>query len=54
MPSSWICVDANLVIRLVADPSDEPVRQLWAQCTCWYTKREAPNREPLERIRACE
>lgn len=31
MPSSWVCVDANLVIRLVADPSDQAVRQLWAQ-----------------------
>ena len=23
MNSSWLCVDANLVIRLVADPKDE-------------------------------
>jgi predicted nucleic acid-binding protein len=36
MPSSWICVDANLVIRLVADPSDESVQRLWAQ---WDTTR---------------
>jgi len=31
MSSSWLCVDANLVIRLVADPGDLSVRQLWEQ-----------------------
>lgn len=29
MNDSWVCVDAGLVIRLVADPEDEVVRQLW-------------------------
>jgi len=29
MPSSWLCVDANLVVRLVADPADTVVRRLW-------------------------
>lgn len=29
MSNSWLCVDANLVIRLVADPKDESVRELW-------------------------
>jgi predicted nucleic acid-binding protein len=29
MSSSWICVDANLVLRLVADPADEPIQRLW-------------------------
>ena len=29
MSSLWICVDASLVIRLVADPADEAVRRLW-------------------------
>ena len=29
MPGSWLCVDASLVIRLVADPADEAVRGLW-------------------------
>jgi predicted nucleic acid-binding protein len=29
MPNSWLCVDANLVLRLVADPRDEAVRRLW-------------------------
>lgn len=29
MSSSWVCVDANLVVRLVADPKDELVRGLW-------------------------
>jgi predicted nucleic acid-binding protein len=31
MHSTWLCPDANLVIRLVADPKDRTVRQLWAQ-----------------------
>jgi predicted nucleic acid-binding protein len=31
MPNSRICVDASVVIRLVADPSDEKVRALWEQ-----------------------
>ncbi len=35
MRNSWLCVDANLVIRLVADPKDETVRQLWEQ---WDTE----------------
>ena len=29
MNNSWICVDANLVIRLMVDPEDTVVRQLW-------------------------
>jgi predicted nucleic acid-binding protein len=37
MHSSTVCVDANLVIRLVADPSDEPVRQLWER---WDIERQ--------------
>jgi predicted nucleic acid-binding protein len=31
MSSSWLCVDANLVVRLVADPKDEFGRGLWEQ-----------------------
>ena len=31
MPSSWLCIDANLVIRLVASPADEAVRHMWEQ-----------------------
>jgi predicted nucleic acid-binding protein len=31
MPNSWICVDANLVMRLVIAPQDQPVQQLWQQ-----------------------
>ena len=31
MSNLWLCVDANLVIRLVADPRDEIVRQMWEQ-----------------------
>jgi predicted nucleic acid-binding protein len=29
MSNSWICVDAGLVIRLVADPADVSVHQAW-------------------------
>jgi len=36
MRNSWLCIDANLVIRLVADPKDETVRQLWEQ---WDAER---------------
>jgi len=36
MNSSWVCVDANLVMRLVADPADEPIRSLWEQ---WDSER---------------
>ena len=34
MPNSWICVDANLFIRLVADPNDIIIHQLWER---WET-----------------
>ncbi len=36
MSNSWLCVDANLVIRLVTDPSAQTVQQLWEQ---WVTER---------------
>ena len=36
MSSSWLCVDANLVIRLVADPSAQSVQQIWEQ---WADER---------------
>ena len=36
MRNSWLCIDANLVIRLVADPKDETVRRLWEQ---WDAER---------------
>lgn len=36
MSSSWLCVDANLVIRLVADPAAIEVHRLWEQ---WDTAR---------------
>jgi predicted nucleic acid-binding protein len=31
MPKSWICVDANLITRVVIAPDDQPVQQLWRQ-----------------------
>jgi len=36
MSNSWLCVDANLVIRLVADPADTSVQRLWEK---WDTAR---------------
>ena len=36
MNSSWVCVDANLVMRLVADPADEPIHYLWER---WDSER---------------
>ncbi len=36
MHSSWLCIDANLVVRLVADPADTLVRKQWEQ---WDTGR---------------
>ncbi len=36
MPNSWVCVDANLVIRLVVDSKNESVWQLWDQ---WDAER---------------
>jgi len=36
MSSSWVCVDANLVLRLVSDPADEPVQRLWER---WDAER---------------
>jgi len=42
MRSSWLCVDANLVIRLVADPTDESVRRLWEQWDAEHRQLAAP------------
>ena len=36
MSSSWLCVDANLVIRVVTDPAAEAVQHLWEQ---WDAER---------------
>ena len=36
MNSSWVCVDANLVLRLVADPADKSIQHLWDQ---WDSER---------------
>jgi predicted nucleic acid-binding protein len=43
MPNSWICVDANLVIRLVVDPTDEAVRGLWERWEAAGRQLAAPN-----------
>jgi predicted nucleic acid-binding protein len=36
MSSSWVCVDANLVVRLVGAPDDRVVRELWIE---WDSQR---------------
>lgn len=36
MNSSRLCVDANLVIRLISDPSGESIQRLWEQ---WERER---------------
>lgn len=35
MSNSWICVDANLVVRLLLDPHDKRVQAQWEQ---WATE----------------
>jgi predicted nucleic acid-binding protein len=48
MSTSWVCVDANMVVRLVADPADKLVRALWAH---WAERRQpiaAPALLPYE------
>ncbi len=42
MNNSALCVDANLVIRLVADPADEAVRDLWEQWDAEHRQIAAP------------
>jgi predicted nucleic acid-binding protein len=42
MSNSPLCVDANLVIRLVADPADEAVRGLWEQWDAAHRQIAAP------------
>jgi predicted nucleic acid-binding protein len=42
MRNSSLCVDANLVIRLVAAPADERVQQLWEQWTADHRPIAAP------------
>jgi predicted nucleic acid-binding protein len=37
-----LCVDANLVIRLVGDPQDEVIRQLWEQWDAEHRQIAAP------------
>jgi predicted nucleic acid-binding protein len=48
MSTCWVCVDANMVVRLVADPTDKVVSALWAQ---WNERRQpmaAPALLPYE------
>jgi predicted nucleic acid-binding protein len=42
MNSSPLCVDANLVIRLVADPGDELVRATWETWDAQHRRIAAP------------
>ena len=42
MNSTWICVDANLVLRLVADPADKLIQRLWEQWDAQQRRLAAP------------
>jgi len=42
MNNSPLCVDANLVIRLIADPEDEGVRQVWERWAADHRPIAAP------------
>jgi predicted nucleic acid-binding protein len=42
MRNSWLCVDANLVVRLVADPGDAVVWRLWEQWDAEQRQLAAP------------
>ena len=42
MANSPLCVDANLVIRLVADPDDELVRSTWERWDAEHRRIAAP------------
>jgi predicted nucleic acid-binding protein len=48
MSNSWLCVDANLVIRLVADPADRPVRRLWGTWVADRRRLAVPTLLPYE------
>lgn len=43
MRNSWICVDASLVIRLVAHPDDLVVRRQWEQWDAERRQLAAPS-----------
>lgn len=42
MDNSPLCIDANLVIRLVADPDDELVRSTWERWDAEHRRIAAP------------
>jgi predicted nucleic acid-binding protein len=42
MSNSWICVDASLIVRLVADPADVSVHQLWERWSADNQRIAAP------------
>jgi len=42
MDNSPLCVDANLVIRLVADPDDELIRSTWERWDAEHRRIAAP------------
>lgn len=42
MPSSWICIDASLVVRLMVNPPGTDVRPLWERWKAARTPLAAP------------
>jgi predicted nucleic acid-binding protein len=43
MSNSWLCIDANLVVRLVAAPRDEAVSQYWDRWVAEGRRVAAPS-----------
>jgi predicted nucleic acid-binding protein len=48
MSNCWLCVDANLVLRLVADPTDESIRSVWERWDSERRQLAAPTLLPYE------
>jgi predicted nucleic acid-binding protein len=48
MNNSWVCVDANLVIRLVVEPKERSVRSLWERWDSEGCQIAAPTLLPYE------
>jgi predicted nucleic acid-binding protein len=48
MNNSWVCVDANLVIRLTAEAKERSVRSLWLRWDPEGRRIVAPTLLPYE------
>jgi len=48
MSNSWLCVDANLVIRLLVDPAHQATQALWDDWEAQHRHLAAPTLLPYE------